>query len=315
MSGAGVGPEVTVFVPAKVNLDLRVGPLRPDGYHSLSTVYHAVDILDEVTVRPAEDWSVEVEGAHAHRVPSDSDNLALRAARLLAEQAGDDGTVGPVAIRISKSIPVAGGMAGGSADAAAALVACDELWGLGCTRAHLEEIAARLGSDVGFLLTGGTALGSQRGEHVAPVLTQGSFHWVFVLSDEGLSTPECFAELDRLRADEEVPEPEPPAELLAALRLGDVRAVAAHLGNDMQQAALSLRPSLSRAREVGLQHGALAALVSGSGPTVALLTDSRTAALDLMVALSAEGVGDAVVHARGPAPGAHVVRTTGCALR
>lgn len=315
MSGRGAGPEVTVFVPAKVNLDLRVGPMRDDGYHSLSTVYHAVDLIDEITVRPADDWSVEVEGAYADRVPHGGENLALRAAQLLAAEAGDDGTVGPVAIRISKSIPVAGGMAGGSADAAATLVACDELWGLGCTRAHLEDIAARLGSDVGFLLTGGTALGSQRGEHVAPVLTQGSFHWVFALSDEGLSTPACFAELDRLRGDAEVPEPGPPAELLVALRTGDVRKVAARLGNDMQQAALSLRPDLARVREVGLEHGALAALVSGSGPTVAFLTESRTAALDLMVALSAEAVGDAVVHARGPAPGAHVVRTSGCALR
>src|SRR5690606_2723205 len=169
-------PAVTVRVPAKVNLGLRVGPLRADGFHSLATVYQAVSLFDHVTVQASEEWEVAVEGPRALGVPADESNLAMRAARALAE--GADVT-SPVRIIIDKEIPVAGGRAGGSADAAAALVACDHLWGLGCSREELAEIGAGLGSDVPFLVHGGTAIGTGRGELIAPVLTRGVYHWVF----------------------------------------------------------------------------------------------------------------------------------------
>jgi 4-diphosphocytidyl-2-C-methyl-D-erythritol kinase len=301
-------PAAVVRVPAKVNLELRVGPPREDGYRSLATVYHAVDICDEVTVEVADEWGVEVRGAHADKVPVGKTNSALRAAKLLARKYKVNQ---PVHLTIDKAIPVAGGMAGGSADAAAALIGCDLVWGLDLTRPDLERVAARVGSDVPFLLTGGTALGSGRGEQVVPVLTQGTFHWVFALHHSGLSTADVYAQVDRLRADDEVPEPVPSEGLMAALRAGDVDGLAASLGNDMEEAACSLESRLRTTMMSGLEHGALGTIVSGSGPTVAFLARDKTAALDLMVSLSADGVGDEVVHARGPVPGAHVVREQG----
>ena len=211
---------VTVRVPAKVNLELRVGPRRPDGFHTLATVYQAVSLHDEVSVARWDAWQVVPAGTYADRIPTDGDNLAMRAARLVAERWDVDERL---SIRIDKDIPVAGGMAGGSADAAAALVACDQLWGLGLDRDELAELAATLGSDVPFILSGGNAMGSGRGEQLAPVLARGTFHWVFAISDTGLSTPEVYAECDRLRERDgvEVPEPKVSSRLMAALRSGD----------------------------------------------------------------------------------------------
>lgn len=296
--------SVTVRVPAKVNLELLVGPPREDGYHSLSTVYHAVSLFDEVTVSYADGWGLSVDGPYAHGVPTDGQNLAARAAQLLAGSGGIDE---PVHIRIRKDIPVAGGMAGGSADAAATLVACDSLWGLGLSREELEEVAATLGSDVPFLLAGGTAMGSGRGEVLTPVLARGTFHWVFALSDEGLSTPAVYAECDRLRAGTHVPEPTPSREMMTALRSGDPLALAAALRNDLQRAAISLRPELGDILDAGLEFGALGGLVSGSGPTVAFLVEGTEAALDLAVSLTASGAARDVRRATGPAHGAHLI--------
>lgn len=301
-------PAAVVRVPAKVNLELRVGPPREDGFHSLATVYHAVDLVDEVTVEVADDWGVEVRGPYADRVPVDRSNTALRAAKLMARKHKIEQ---PVHLTIDKSIPVAGGMAGGSADAAAALVGCDLVWGLDLDRTALEILAARVGSDVPFLLTGGTALGSGRGEQVAPVLTQGTFDWVFALHHGGLSTAKVYAMVDKLRQGQNVPAPSPSEALMAALRAGDVDGLAAALGNDMEEAACTLEPRLRTTMMAGLEHGALATIVSGSGPTVAFLARDRTSALDLMVSLSADGIADEVVHAQGPVVGAHVVRELG----
>lgn len=296
-----------VRVPAKINLELKVGPRRRDGYHELSTVFHAVDLIDDVTVTPADDWSVAVTGPYADVVPTDADNLALAAAHLLAESVGDTRNVSPVHIRIDKTIPVAAGMAGGSADAAATLVACDALWGLHSGAGVLHECAAKLGSDVNFALAGGTALGSGRGEKVVPALARGRYHWVLAVSDEGLSTPTVFAELDRLRADQDIPAPKPSSSMMAALRFGNVDALAAALDNDLQQAAISLRPGLSEIIETGVECGALVGIVSGSGPTVAFLVADREAGLDLSVGLAANRVVAQIHRATGPAAGAQVV--------
>jgi len=295
---------VTARVPAKVNLELRIGPLEADGYHSLSTVFHAVDLHDQVTVRAAEQWSVTTTGVGAGVVPDDGTNLAVRAAQLLAERIGTDERL---AIEIDKKIPVAGGMAGGSADAAAALVAVDAFWDSGFSPRELQDMAAELGSDVPFAIEGGTAIGSGRGEHLVPVLGRGVFEWVFALHHQGLSTPAVYAECDRLRDGRRVPEPEPNSALMAALRAGDVDALAANLQNDLQDAACSLMPKLTDTMTTGLAGGALGAIVSGSGPTVAFLCADRTSALDLMVTLSASTVCDEVVSATGPVHGAHVV--------
>src|SRR6476660_3633228 len=178
---------VTVRVPAKVNLELRVGPRRPDGFHALATVYQAVSLHDEVSVARWNDWQVVAAGAYADRIPTDGANLAVRAARLVADRWDVDERL---SIRIDKDIPVAGGMAGGSADAAGALVACDQLWGLGLDGAALAELAAGLGADVPFALVGGTAVGLGTGTRLTSALARGRFHWVLALADSGLSTAE-----------------------------------------------------------------------------------------------------------------------------
>jgi 4-diphosphocytidyl-2-C-methyl-D-erythritol kinase len=303
-SAAPVPSFVTARVPAKVNLELLVGAPRPDGYHPLSTIFHAVRLYDEVTVTSAPTWGVSVSGSQALGGPVDGSNLAARAARRLAQLGKVDD---PVHIAIRKDIPVAGGMAGGSADAAATLVACDALWGLGLPRARLDEVAAELGSDVPFLLAGGTSMGSGRGEVLAPVLARGTYHWVFAVSENGLSTPAVYAECDRLRAGRPVPEPSPSSEMMTALRSGDARALGAALNNDLQAAAISLMPALGDVIDAGLEFGALGGVVSGSGPTVAFLAEDHEAALDLAVSLTASGTVQDVRRATGPAHGAHVI--------
>ena len=296
---------MTVRAPAKVNCELRVGPLGADGYHELSTVFMAVGLYDEVTVTRADRWSVTTTGPYAALVPEGADNLALRAAKLLARHMRV--TRAAVAIRIDKSIPVAGGMAGGSADAAAALLACDHVWGLRLDRDELLHLGAQIGSDVPFCLAGGIAIGSGRGERLAPVLARGTYHWVFALSSEGLSTPTVFGEFDRLTAGSRVVAPEPSPAMMTALRSGDPEALGEALVNDLQEPALSLRPGLRAVLDAGMEFGALGAIISGSGPTVAFLTGSAEHALDLCVALTASGVVDQVTRAKGPVHGAQLL--------
>ncbi|GIH25353.1 4-diphosphocytidyl-2-C-methyl-D-erythritol kinase [Acrocarpospora phusangensis] len=291
-------------MPAKVNLQLSVGPLRDDGYHDLVNVFHAVSLFDEVTAAESDRLSIRVVGDPAGQVPLDESNLAIRAARALAARAGR--SYGAELV-IRKSIPVAGGMAGGSADAAAALVACDRLWGLGLSREDLSDIAADLGSDVPFALLGGTAVGTGRGEMLTPLPVSGTFHWVFALADAGLSTPAVYRECDRLReaAGERAGWPALSEPLAHALRDGDPKSLGRALVNDLQPASIMLRRSLARTLDEGREQGALGALVSGSGPTCAFLAESAEHALDLSVSL--RRVCHQVVSAYGPVPGAVVV--------
>ncbi|MBP2582671.1 4-diphosphocytidyl-2-C-methyl-D-erythritol kinase [Streptomyces sp. PvR006] len=295
---------VTVRVPAKVNVQLAVGAARPDGFHDLANVFLAVSLHDEVTATPAETLTVTCEGPDADKVPLDRTNLAARAAELLAARHG----IAPdVHLHIAKDIPVAGGMAGGSADGAGALLACDALWGLGSSREELLEICAELGSDVPFSLVGGAALGTGRGEKLTELPVGGGFHWVFAVADGGLSTPVVFGEFDRLTEGVEVPEPAASPALLDALRAGDTTALAAALANDLQAAALSLRPSLAGTLAAGTEAGALAALVSGSGPTTAFLVKDAESAQTVAAALTASGTCRTARVATSPAPGATVL--------
>lgn len=297
-----VPAPVTARVPAKINLHLGVGPRRADGYHELATVFQAVSIYDEVTAYPAPGLSVLMKGQDAAQVAWDSTNLAVRAAQLLADAAG----VQPTArLGIYKEIPVAGGMGGGSADAAAALVACDAFWGTGLSRSALLELAAQLGSDVPFLLQGGTALGTGRGEVLTPVLARGTFHWVLAVADRGLSTPEVYEALDELRGPDAGATA--PDAVLAALASGEPEELGLALHNDMQPAALKLRPALRATLDAGLELGALGGIVSGSGPTCAFLARDRNDAITLGAALTAESVCKTVRIAEGPVPGARVV--------
>jgi 4-diphosphocytidyl-2-C-methyl-D-erythritol kinase len=296
--------SVTVRVPGKVNLYLAVGDRRDDGYHELTTVFHAVSLLDEVTVRNADVLSLELVGEGADKLPTDERNLAWQAAELMAEHVG---RAPDVSIMVDKSIPVAGGMAGGSADAAAVLVAMNSLWELNVPRRDLRVLAARLGSDVPFALHGGTALGTGRGEELATVLSRSTFHWVLAFADSGLSTPAVFGELDRLRADGDPPRLAEAGPVLAALAAGDPEQLAPLLGNELQAAAVSLKPTLRRALDAGVDAGALAGIVSGSGPTCAFLCASAASAVDVGIQLSGAGVCRTVRVASGPVPGARVV--------
>lgn len=299
---------VSVVAPAKINLQLSVGPLRADGYHDLATVFHAIDLVDTIIASESESLRVSVRGEGAQFVRADSSNLAAKAAQALADLHG----ISPrVYLELEKRIPVAGGMAGGSADAAGALVACDALWNLKTPKAELHSIAASLGSDVPFALSGGTAIGLGRGELLTPVITTGEFHWVIAISEGGLSTPKVYAECDRLRAQQVPSQPEPTdyqprisEGLVQALRAGDAYALASTLHNDLQAAAISLKPSLARVLDTGLELGALAGIVSGSGPTCVFLVASQDRALSIAASLSGSGVCRTVRTARGPIVGA-----------
>jgi 4-diphosphocytidyl-2-C-methyl-D-erythritol kinase len=304
---------VLVRVPAKVNLALHVGAPAPDGYHQLATVFQALDLYDEVRALPAPagELSVTTLGTDSSQepVPDGPENLAWRAAAALAERAGIDAGV---RLEVTKRIPVAAGMAGGSADAAAALLACEHLWGVRVQPDERAALAAGLGADVPFALLGRTALGLGRGDRVCPLPDRGRYRWVVAVTHQGLSTPAVYREVDHLRGTSPVPEPAVADALLQALASGDVAAVAAGLTNDMQPAALALRPELGEVLAAGEDAGALAAMVSGSGPTCVFLLDpaSATAPADT------QGVAEAVrrcpgvrevVLADAPVAGAHVV--------
>ena len=299
--------SVTVRVPAKVNLQLSVGPREANGYHNLVSVFQAVSLFDDVTLTKSHAGSgvtISVTGEQTHGVPEDSSNLAVKAALLIAEKFDFDVDVH---IEVKKSIPVAGGMAGGSADAAATLVAMDALYKLEATREELLELGGQLGSDVPFMIAGGTAVGTGRGDQLTAALSRGTYHWVLALSTVGLSTPAVYAECDRLRAELEIVEPQTHEGLMQALLAADAPTVGASLVNDLQAAACSLRPALRLVLDVGQEYGALGAIVSGSGPTVAFLVADEEAGLDLAVALTSSGVVGSVARAYGPVAGAKVI--------
>ena len=328
--------RVIVRAPAKVNLHLGVGPRRADGFHEVITVLQAVSLYDELTVTalPPADGAGEGNGADEAEVaaiveisgegavgpagdpavvPTGTDNLAVRAALLVARAAGLRGR--RIHLAMAKGIPVAAGMAGGSADAAAALVACDALWGTGLSAETLAGLAAQLGSDVPFPLTGGTALGVGRGEQLSPVTSACEYHWVFALADGGLSTPAVYREFDNHpyaaagRTHDGRTEPTPADAVLAAVATGDPAELGAALCNDLQDPAIRLRPSLGAVLAEGRTLGALGALVSGSGPTTAFLARDANHGADLAAGLAASGLARAVRQASAPAPGATVIGT------
>ncbi|NYH44864.1 4-diphosphocytidyl-2-C-methyl-D-erythritol kinase [Micromonospora jinlongensis] len=299
-----IGP-VKVRVPAKVNLHLGVGPLRRDGYHELNTIYHAISIYDELTARRGDTLALTMEGEGTGELALDDTNLVIRAAHALAGYAG---VLPHARLHLRKQIPLAGGLAGGSADAAAALVACDALWGTGLSRDELAGIAVDLGSDVPFLIYGGTALGTGRGEAISPVLARPtSWHWVVAIADGGLSTPAAYRELDRLRDSGAAGAPLGSTDaLLGALRQRDPRVLARTLGNDLQDAALAMRPALADTLKAGEAAGALTGIVSGSGPTCVFLTADAADAERIAAELNAAGVCREARVAHGPVAGARI---------
>lgn len=309
MSLAAFPESVHVRAPGKINVYLGVGGRHDDGYHALATVFQAVSLYEDVIASHSDQFTLSVTGVEdADSVPLDDRNLAMRAAKVLAAATGYEGGVH---LDIRKGVPVAGGMGGGSADAAAALVACDALWGTGMTSQQLHELAARLGADVPFALHGGTAVGAGRGDQLNPALARGRFDWVLVVSEEGLSTPEVYARLDTHRAEAGALADDPPLSLevpipvLQALRAGDARSLAASMFNDLEVPALLQRPSLDDVIKAGLDAGALSGIVSGSGPTIAFLCEDSDSARFVQGDLADAGYDARLVH--GPVPGARIL--------
>jgi 4-diphosphocytidyl-2-C-methyl-D-erythritol kinase len=301
--------SVVVRVPAKVNLQLSVGPRETDGFHNLVTVFQAISIYDDLTItrtEPGAGLTLSITGDHIAGVPADETNLAAKAAQILAAQYEINIDAD---MQIHKTIPVAGGMAGGSANAAAAIVAIDALYSLAMTREDMVKVARQLGSDVPFMLNGGTAIGRGHGDELTAALSRGTYHWVLALSSAGLSTPSVYNECDRLRAGLTIAQPQTSDKLMQALLAADALQVGKSLVNDLQSAACSLRPALRLILDVGQEYGALGGIVSGSGPTVAFLVADEEEGLDLAVALTASGVVASVARATGPVPGARVIES------
>lgn len=301
--------RISVSAPGKINIFFKVGALQENGFHEVLSVYQALDLRETVNVSAADSWQVSVSGALSAEqiaaVPTGEENLVVRAAKSIAELAGLDNPH-PVNFEITKNVPVAGGMGGGSADAAAALLAVDELWCTGVDGEALLHKAAELGADIPFALIGGTAIGVGKGDDLEPIDDVNQLHWVLVPMDAGLSTPRVYAKLDEIRAargedPELVATPSKPRELISALQFGDAREVAKYLHNDLQEAAVALMPELSITMHAGLAAGALAAMVSGSGPTVAMLAESAAAAESIANHLAFEGY--IAIPTHGPAKG------------
>jgi 4-diphosphocytidyl-2-C-methyl-D-erythritol kinase len=304
--------SVTARAPGKVNIQLSVGRVRDDGYHPLASVFHAVALGEQVRVSAGEPGSGividEVTGPQSEEVPRDATNLVWQAAELVAAELGRPADV---SIGITKEVPVAGGMAGGSADGAAALVALNDLWAGGLGRDDLARLALQLGSDVPFSLLGGTALGLGRGEQLSSLMVRGMFHWVFATARRGLSTPAVYNAFDRLVEGRVVPEPAADEALVAALISGDPGALARTLHNDLQEPALRLRPRLADVLEAGAAAGALGGIVSGSGPTCAFLVADPAAGTRVAAALAGLAEVRSTHVTSGPAPGARVVARSG----
>lgn len=298
--------RAVVRVPGKINLQLSVGPLQKDGYHELATVFQSVSLFDELVVSPIESGSITIDCGGKAGIPEGRENLAFRAAELMLDRFDIESGV---VIKIKKEIPIAGGMAGGSANAGAAIVGMDSLFNLGLKRNDMEKIGAELGADVPFTISGGTAIGTGKGDQITPVLSRGTYSWVLALSSSGLSTPAVYSECDRLREGLQVAPPQISDALLQALSSGDSNKLGKALSNDLQAAACSLKPALRLILDVGLDYGALGGIVSGSGPSVAFLAEHEDHALDLVVALTSSGVVGNVVRASGPVPGARVIES------
>jgi 4-diphosphocytidyl-2-C-methyl-D-erythritol kinase len=273
------------------------------------TVFQAISLFDDVSVATApvgNGLTIDISGQTSSGVPADSSNLAIRAAELMVKTY-DLPT--DLVIKLKKEIPVAGGMAGGSADAAGVIVGLDSLFELGLSRDEMESVGSKIGSDVPFSICGGVAIGSGRGDQITPALAKGNYFWVLALSGQGLATPSVYQECDRLREGLSITTPQVSEPLMQALRAGDAKALGKSLSNDLQSAACSLRPALRLVLDVGVDYGALGGIVSGSGPTVAFLVSSDEHAMDLTVALSASGVVSSVVRATGPVPGARIIES------
>ena len=296
--------RVTVKAPGKINLALHVGLLEASGYHDLLSVFQAVDVWETLTAEDASEFSLTVSGdVVLDEIPLDENNLVIKAARAVQRVSGFEGAA---SFHIDKKVPVGGGMAGGSADAAAALVAVDSLWGTELSQVQLLELAAELGSDVPFSLEGYTQIGRGRG-HLLERIDSLPFHWVIVPQTLHLSTPHVYSTLDGMRGESAPAAPSAPSQgLVDALFTGDAQALAGELVNDLAAAAMSLAPQIQSVLDTGAKLGALAGMVSGSGPTCVFLVEDAEHQAGLVDGFETEGL--YALSASSPARGAHLLQ-------
>lgn len=268
--------------PAKINLFFGVGAFLKDGYHTVASLYHSLELREQVAIELSGKFEIDFAAGLARQgsleVPRDKTNLVFKAAQAL-QASYPQVTPELISFLIKKAIPVAGGMAGGSADAAAALVAIDKLFALGA-ESTLSEIAGGLGADIPFALWGGSAVGLGKGERLSRISTEAVFHWVVTPSTAGLSTPDVYRKLDTMRIENgidptTIEEPVVPQLLLNAVRAGDHKQLARYMHNDLEIAAIELLPELKTVLLAGEEAGALRSMVSGSGPTVVHLAKDR----------------------------------------
>lgn len=297
VSRLGKRESVVASSPAKVNVFFAVGAFLKNGFHEVASCYQALSLREVLSVSLEGRFSIDFAGPYEAlsnaTVPTDATNLVYKAG-LALKRVNTNVLPQSVAFVIHKSVPIAGGMAGGSADGAAALVALDSLFesDLG---PKLLKLAANLGSDVPFSMLGGTAIGTGRGEKLSKIETDAILHWVMTPSQVGLSTPDVYRKLDILRTEAGVDvsaleKPEVPSELVAALVSGDALEVSKYMHNDLEIAALALRPELADTIEAGRKAGALKSMVSGSGPTIAHLAKDRIHAEQIASRLAAAGL-------------------------
>jgi 4-diphosphocytidyl-2-C-methyl-D-erythritol kinase len=305
-------PETVAIAdaPGKVNLFFKVGPLNDDGFHDVASLYLAVNLRETVTAQISTDYTVKVAGSLGDfqllAVPTDETNLVVKVAGRIKAEAGTPEAI-KVALGIDKHVPVAGGMGGGSADAAAALVAVNALLRAEVSPERLHDIAATLGSDVPFALAGGAAIGVGKGDVLTAVEGVAPIHLVLILDDQGLSTPAVYKRLDELRdqREEQAESPEINRNIIRALQNGNPFEIAELLHNDLEEAAISLRPDLRIKMTTALQHGAIRVMVSGSGPTILALAASEVAAMQ--IARSLNELGYNAIATSGPAIGTQLV--------
>lgn len=251
--------SITVLARAKINLVLDVLGKRPDGYHEVEMVMQSIELHDCLEFSPGTGGiSLAVEGGD---VPSGKENLVYRAAELICLHAGiKDG----VNIRLKKNIPAAAGLGGGSADAAAALVALNEMWGIGYSLSELMRLGEQLGADVPFCLRGGTALARGKGERLEQLPPCPRFGLVLVKPPFGVSTAAVY----RAFAPGPVEKKPDCRAMVRALQEGDVAGIVENLANALEPVAFKMHPQIACIKRKLVEAGALGALMSGSGPTV-----------------------------------------------
>jgi 4-diphosphocytidyl-2-C-methyl-D-erythritol kinase len=281
----------TLIAPAKINLYLEIIGIRPDSYHELVMILQSIDLADIIELHPNSTDSIRVHCNHS-QVPIDQTNLAYRAAKLIMEEFPDiSANYGGVEIAINKKIPVAAGLAGGSTDAAAVLVGMNQMWKLGLTKPELETLAAKLGSDVPFCISGGTAIATGRGEKLDPINNLDNLTVVLAkYLSLGVSTAWAYntyrqkfgsSYISDLKGIHSRTFEIHSGPLVNAILQKEGQLIGKLLHNDLEKVVLPEYPKVAQLRETLQNASGLGTMMSGSGPTVFTLCESPAQAKEI----------------------------------